>query len=705
MHTARLTLIAIVLALAAAPAALAQGNAKEIMAKKPAELIEILEKPQATTFEKAKACQRLAVVGTKDAIPVLVALLPDEKLNVYARCALEAIPDPAVDEALRQAATKLHGRQLVGVIDSIGQRRDANAIDVLMQLMNDAVTTDPSTTDLDVASATAGAIGRIGTPDAGEKLMFPVLVPVSPARHSAVDAFLACAERLGTVGGRENAESAIGMLVILAEAQIETDSGKRDVKVPKYVRCAAVNALLRHRALARGGSRQTYLLAQIRSPDKDFFNVGLAAARDVPGAEVTTALAGELEKLPPERKALLLRAIGDRKDAPPLDVIVKQSKSDSLAVREAAIYVLTKHGDASSVAILLDAALAGGDVAAVAKDGLQTLPGKEVDEAIAAKLTAVAQPPSAVESQSAQPPAQPRAAVPQAKPILLELIGARQILAATPAVRQAMADADPAVRLAALAAMAQLIEVKDLDLLIDKALAESGEPAEIAAAKAALATAAQRMGDRDACAEKLAAHLDHAQAAGRANLLELLGKVSGKSALSAVVVAARVFDAATKDAATRVLGEWVNTDAAPALLEIAKSDPEKKYQIRALRGYIRIARQLEIPWWEKSNAGETKLAMFRSAMEVAQRAEEKQLALDILTRIPSPTTLSLAVTHLGDQTIKEAAAVAAVKIADQVIGDDPKAVAEAMQKVVESGVGGQAAERAKQLLDRAKAAK
>ena len=106
-----------------------------------------------------------------------------------------------------------------------------------------------------------------------------------------------------------------------------------------------------------------------------------------------------------------------------------------------------------------------------------------------------------------------------------------------------------------------------------------------------------------------------------------------------MVAGAKSSDPAIKDAATRVLGEWVNTDAAPALLEIAKNDPDTKYQIRALRGYIRIARQLEIPWWEQSNAGETKLAMFHTAMEVAKRNEEKRLALDILTRIPSPTTL------------------------------------------------------------------
>ncbi len=91
----------------------AQTNSKEILARTPAQLVETLKNPAASVFEKAKACQRLAVVGTKDAIPALAALLPDEKLNLYARFGLEGIPDPAVDEALRNAAVKLHGRQQV----------------------------------------------------------------------------------------------------------------------------------------------------------------------------------------------------------------------------------------------------------------------------------------------------------------------------------------------------------------------------------------------------------------------------------------------------------------------------------------------------------------------------------------------------------------------------------------------------------------
>ncbi len=74
--------------------------------------------------DKAVACKQLAIYGGKDAVPALAPLVADEKLASWARIALEAIPDPAVDDALREATGKLQGRLLIGVINSLAVRRD-----------------------------------------------------------------------------------------------------------------------------------------------------------------------------------------------------------------------------------------------------------------------------------------------------------------------------------------------------------------------------------------------------------------------------------------------------------------------------------------------------------------------------------------------------------------------------------------------------
>ena len=57
---------------------------------------------------------------------------------------------------LLAATSQYQGRQLVGVIDSLGQRKVVKAVAVLNGLLNK---------ENAVATAAAGALGRIGTPE------------------------------------------------------------------------------------------------------------------------------------------------------------------------------------------------------------------------------------------------------------------------------------------------------------------------------------------------------------------------------------------------------------------------------------------------------------------------------------------------------------------------------------------------------------
>ena len=146
----------------------------------------------ATQEEKSAACRQLARVATKEAVPTLAALLGDEKLSHMARYALETIPDPSVDDALRDALGKVKGRPLLGVIGSLGVRRDAKAVDALAKLLADA--------DADVAQAAARALGKIGTPEAA-KALEDALAGASAANQVAFcEGLFRCAEALAAEG-------------------------------------------------------------------------------------------------------------------------------------------------------------------------------------------------------------------------------------------------------------------------------------------------------------------------------------------------------------------------------------------------------------------------------------------------------------------------------------------------------------------------
>jgi hypothetical protein len=132
------------------------GTAGQIRALKPAALVAILNDPQGSIYAKAKACQRLAVTGDASAVPALKALLLNPHLNHYARTALEPNPAPEAAAALRDVLGQLKGKQLIGVINSIGVRRDRAAIDALAALMADA--------DAEVVAAAAAALARARPP-------------------------------------------------------------------------------------------------------------------------------------------------------------------------------------------------------------------------------------------------------------------------------------------------------------------------------------------------------------------------------------------------------------------------------------------------------------------------------------------------------------------------------------------------------------
>jgi HEAT repeat protein len=132
-------------------------------------------------------CRMLTISGSAAAVPALASLLADEYHSHMARYALERISAPEAAQALRDAIAKLNGKLKIGVISSIGSRRDASAVPALKSLLN-----DPNAT---VARAAAVALGAIGSADAAKALQ-EAQPTAAETKQAAIDAQLACAEAL-----------------------------------------------------------------------------------------------------------------------------------------------------------------------------------------------------------------------------------------------------------------------------------------------------------------------------------------------------------------------------------------------------------------------------------------------------------------------------------------------------------------------------
>ena len=166
-------------------------------------------------------CRQLMVVGTSSCVPALAALLPNKDLSHMARYALERIPGPEAEKALREALPKVEGSLKAGVINSLGVRRDAQSTALLAALLRDSAP--------EVAAAAAAALGRIGDSEAAKALKnFQKKAP-KELRLAAADAWLACAERLLAAGNTDQATAIFKAL----------DSPKQ----PQHVRLAATRGI------------------------------------------------------------------------------------------------------------------------------------------------------------------------------------------------------------------------------------------------------------------------------------------------------------------------------------------------------------------------------------------------------------------------------------------------------------------------------
>lgn len=604
------TPIAALFAAALAVLSATPAIAQDLKSKTAAELMEIL-KSDGPKADKALACKFLAVRGSSDAVPLLAPLLADEQLNSWARIPLEAIPGKEADEALRAAAETLQGRLLVGVINSLGVRRDAGAVLLLTKHLDSQ--------DVEVATAAAAALGRIGSEAAAAPLRKSLAAgkPI-PIRTGVAYGCVMCAERLDKDGKSELA------------MELYDEVRKADVPFPRIIEAT------RGAILARKEAGLPLLLEQLRSPHKGLFQLGLSTAREFPGKEVDKALAAEVDTAPPERAAVIVTAMADRTDTVDLSAVMKAAEKGPLPVRLAATSALGRIGNGSCLTTLLNVATEGNaELTDAARGALAALDGESIDKEIAAQL----------------PKAQGKTQL-----LLIELTGLRQIEATADLVK-ALDSSDKTVRTAALTSLGATVPQKSLSVLINQVVSPK-KAEDAAAAQTALKTAAIRMPDREVCAAEISAAYEKAPAATKVTLLQILAEVGGTKALATVAGAARSNNDLLQDESSKLLGKWMTADVAPVLLDLSKTAPGEKYQVRAMRGYLRVARQFVMPEAER-------LVMCQKAFDAAQQTAEKRLVLDILKQYSSVETLKMAINVAKVPELKDEATQAALFIAQK----------------------------------------
>ena len=666
----------LILALLASAALIATANVvsaqtwKELQTSTDeAALIQAIEKPGDSPEDihnKNVAVKRLAIYGTPKAIPALVAMLPNEKLNFNARFALEAMPFAEVDEALAQAAKELTGPQQIGVIDTIGVRAKPESVALLKEILAGAQ--EPG-----LQKAVFAALGMIGTKEAGDALL------EAAKGADKLDAF--AAQGLGDA------------LLDIAEA---TQEGAYYDAVlagafPKFEKDAAL-----YRAIVLRSDVET-VVASLKGADASASDAALKTVREFDGAasaKLAAALVQSLDAFPAERRQYVLRALGDLKETAAKDVAFPALKSaatsDNLDLQIAALKALAKYADRLENAALTQGA-----------DKFDSAP--LFDAKVALGLALQKANPALFENPSAS------ALVDDLSEkdalVQLKIIELARVKSAAKTLVTIAETKSGALRDAALAALSEIVELDDLDLLVQALNGETNDQQ----VDWLLRAACTRL-PREDCAAKVADIFEKAELDQKLKILPLLKQIGGGVALNAV---ANACNGPTVDKATQILGEWNTPEdaeqVAAVCLAIAKQATDAKYHSRGVRGYVRVARQFDLPVARK-------IEMCKIAFDAAKRAEDKALIFEVFKRNIVADNVAAALEYTKYPEFKDAACEAAVFVAEKIrdsqqdwnwsapTEDAAKATAgktlvDGMKKVVETTSNADVKARAQKLLN------
>ncbi len=267
----------------------------------------------------------------------------------------------------------------------------------------------------------------------------------------------------------------------------------------------------------RGDDLVTTIIGLVSDKDKDLRNVGLEQVREqAKGAAATERFAALLPKLSPEAQVGLLGALAERGDAAARPAAVAALASREEPVHLAAIAALGPLGQAADVPPLVQLLIGGSKAEKkAARASLVRLPGRAVSTAVDAAL---------------------QRQTPAGRVALIGVLVDRRATGSTASLLAATADADPAVRTAAVTALGQLATADRLPELVRLVL-KTAEGPQREAVERAVMLVCNRSAEPKRRAQPLLVVMDRLGEDERTALLPALGRVGGPAALKIVEAA------------------------------------------------------------------------------------------------------------------------------------------------------------------------
>lgn len=580
------------------------SNASNDPAKREAieqQLVEIITNSNANLLSIQAACDGLGLMGSVNSIPDLAKLLLESpERSDAARLALQRINHPDATGALINALNQLSDGQRAGIINSLGARRDNDAVTPLATIAKQSGDQD--------ASHAIRALGRIGT---GDSL-------------NALDAL----DPTDLVYLKAATQNAIGLLESgdTQRAASVFQSVLNSQSASPALRTAALNGYIV--ADPQNGMQEVW--ARLASPENS------AAARSILGSlpvnqGFVREIAGRLNQLPTKQQIEvlpLLASMGHVAARPEVLAIAQSGSTDEL--RGAAVDALAKiPGNEESAAFLATLSTGDGTLAKRAHIALVRAPGTAVDDAIAKGTS--------------------RGGA-DLKTAYINAAADRGLRSANATLIAQASSSNDALQTAAVNALTVLATETEYPQLLDLI---GKFPAKLrATAVKAIRNSGKLVSDADRRYTLYASAIDANNAPVQAALLPGVIDMPTDKALQLLKRYAASNTSSVHDASIATLSKWPHENAMVALLDLAEDANSKTHRSALLNGFSTAIKNAPI------SSIDTQLDQCERALDMGLDLADKKVILATVRNVRDARTLDLLDKIAEDPALREEAEAA-----------------------------------------------
>jgi HEAT repeat protein len=601
-----------------------------------------------TLEAKEVACKALSIIGTEKCIPKLAPMLLDPNTNDMARFALERIQHKSALDAIRDALIKTKGRSKIGIINSIGFRKDKNAVTLLAAEVNNP--------DTSITSSAIWALGQIADSNSVQ-ILEKVLNSNASMKIQTYNALLACAENYRL---QKNNEQALNIYMQLWQQN----------EFP-FLRAAAIKGIF----AIKGKESQDLILAAINDQQKDVQTAAFELVRSYPDVEFIKET--EARDISAENQVKLISALADRNDKIFFPYILQSLDSSDNYVRIAALRAMITLADSSVIPkVTKIAAYSQGKEQILARKVLCRITDSNADNIILQGILTATDPNIKIE--------------------FIAAVGERNISTkeAIDIIFNAAGDNNKKVKFQAVDTLGKLINSDDLPKLAEIYIKTAAADEQKAVEKAII-SAIQRLPDNRKNAQALIQIYDSQQnIQTKSKMLMLLAKTKSENALDKIRQSVKDNNIEIQKASIAAFSSWHNLEPISDLKQIIKNSDNQACKILALRGLIQLIDT------DKNISPEKAVQLYMEAFSMAEQTNEKKMILSGLAKIKSALALQETAKFLDDKELNKEVQSAAIEISKNIYSENKELVEKILKQIINKSENEAIKSQAQQVLSK-----